>query len=239
MHKTLIVQAFEKAKEQMIVNGTKSPSKVAISKELSLYLEDECQFPFGEKSLRNYYNEAQELENSEADISINQLAVINGLCSYIGYSDYSEFNNSLCETKPKVTNDNFKFLQQKKLLTTSIIGILFIIGFYSYESLSSNKQRWMVWDNDHYIEASFDTKLLTDGILKLYKEERIENFKKLDSANCNTSFFNNDGSAKVWYWKTSEGNLELYTALGKHPKTGKTLKPITKYMIRKYICPNY
>ena len=30
--------------------------------------------------------------------------------------------------------------------------------------------------------------------------------------------------------------LQYFTALGLHPETGKTLKPITQYMIDKYIC---
>ena len=45
-----------------------------------------------------------------------------------------------------------------------------------------------------------------------------------------------DGSERLWYGKNKNKELEYFTAFGKHPETGKTLKPITKYMIAKYIC---
>lgn len=43
----------------------------------------------------------------------------------------------------------------------------------------------------------------------------------------------------LWYGKNNSGEIEYFTALDKHPKTGKTLKKITDYMIRKYICESY
>jgi hypothetical protein len=54
--------------------------------------------------------------------------------------------------------------------------------------------------------------------------------------NCEDEFFNEDGSVKLWYGKNKNKDLEYFTALGLHPETGKTLKPITQYMIDKYIC---
>ena len=60
-------------------------------------------------------------------------------------------------------------------------------------------------------------------------------FKKINP-DCEYSFFNNDGSVRVWYGKNVSKELEFFTDLGLHPETGKTLKPITQYMIDKYVC---
>jgi hypothetical protein len=96
----------------------------------------------------------------------------------------------------------------------------------------------MKWDVDHYVEVSFDAKGVQNGDLKLYKEDRIENFKKIN-ADCNTVFFTENGSISVWYGKNMNGALEYFTGLGLHPISGKSLKPITEYMIKKYVCETY
>lgn len=96
----------------------------------------------------------------------------------------------------------------------------------------------MIWEVDHYEEVSFDPKKYGIGKLKLYKKERILYFKKIEGT-CEYTYFDTEGEVRVWYGKNHTGKLELFTSLGLHPETGKTLKPITKYMIRKYICPEY
>ena len=50
-----------------------------------------------------------------------------------------------------------------------------------------------------------------------------------------TSFFV-AGKAVVWYSKVN-GKPEFFTTHGFHPVTGKPLKPITYYMIHKYVDP--
>ena len=59
------------------------------------------------------------------------------------------------------------------------------------------------------------------------------------SPNYETSFFTEDGIEKLRYSKNKNGDLECYYSPGKHPKTGKILKPIPRYMIKKYICNSY
>ena len=120
---------------------------------------------------------------------------------------------------------------------------LFIGGimFIACTSLVTNhilkeETRWMVWHEDHYIEVDFDSEKYKMNQLKLLKEERIELFKKILPICGETTFFNGDGSVAIWYGKNKDKTLEYFTALGLHPETGKTLKPITGYMIEKYIC---
>ena len=102
----------------------------------------------------------------------------------------------------------------------------------------NNQPRWMIWQEDHYIEVKFDDNKLNINQLKLYKEDRILNFRQIQP-DCNTIFFKENGEENIWYGKNAKGELEYFTDLAKHPKTGKTLKKITPYMIRKYICKTY
>jgi len=150
----------------------------------------------------------------------------------LGYENYSEY---LIKNEPpsraKRRRNNKKSLKLIGLFVLSILLIIVIVN-------KSSQTRWMEWKMDQYVEVKFDSKKLSDGTLKLYKEERIESFKKI-LPTCNTMFFNADGTENLWYGKNIQGTLEFYTSIGKHPVTGQTLKKITDYMITKYICPSY
>jgi len=133
------------------------------------------------------------------------------------------------------SNTNIGFNINIKIILISSVILLLIV----FIIIPLNRTKWMVWQNDHYIETSFDLEKYNLDDLKRYKKERIENFKKIESPNCTTSFFKTNGSENVWYGKNSKGDLEYFTDLGLHPETGKTLKKITKHMIKTHICPEY
>ncbi|TDD95179.1 hypothetical protein [Flavobacterium cellulosilyticum] len=65
----------------------------------------------------------------------------------------------------------------------------------------------------------------------------MDDFKKLSI--CNTTKFFKDGNYNkplVWYGKAVDAKkLDYFNQPGLHPETGKTLKPITKYIYEKYI----
>nr|WP_321222415.1 hypothetical protein [uncultured Psychroserpens sp.] len=82
-----------------------------------------------------------------------------------------------------------------------------------------------------YIKVDFDTENYKVKQLKLYKEERIKFFKKFSCDCLETPFFKDNVSNIIWYGKNKNKELEYFTDLWRHPETGKTLKPITQYMI--------
>ena len=86
-------------------------------------------------------------------------------------------------------------------------------------------------------ENSEKSRLELESKLSSINKE-INNFHKT-TPSCDTVFFNQDTTVRLWYGKNTDGNLEYFTSLGLHPQTNKTLKPITPYMIKKYICNNY
>ncbi len=241
MHKRLIIEAFKKGESSRKKLGEKKPSLVSIAEDLSNYILTEEGFSLGERSFRDYKNEAEKLMNNDVDINIKQYKVIVGLCRYLGYDSFEDFTSQNGLEKRGIEINEFNkeskvrnFLKEHKI--TLIVCGLLLIGFVVFQSI--NRQRWMVWQDDHYLEVGFDAKKYNLGQLKLYNSDRIKNFKKI-TPNCNTSFFDTQGNVKIWYGKNNEKELEYFTALGLHPETGKTLDPITVYMIKKYICHDY
>ena len=88
----------------------------------------------------------------------------------------------------------------------------------------------MKWKSDHY--EAVDCTAEQNGVgqsVVIPVDEYVMKLKKLDS-NGKLVFFKN-GKPIVWYSK-HEGKVELFSAPGFHPETGKPLKPITKYMIK-------
>ena len=86
----------------------------------------------------------------------------------------------------------------------------------------------MVWMEDHYQKTSCSGSDLEQSL----NQEILENLKKIEVTET-TEFFRN-GKVQVWYDKT-DGELEFFSYYGIHPVNGKTLKPMTTYMIEKYV----
>lgn len=240
MHKKLITLAFEKAKNERKATGEQNPSLVSLAKDLSDYVDEKNGLSLGEKSYRNYLNEAKKLKDVERDICIKQLKVLNGLYTYLGYENYADFISDNPPDVIKPTDDEGGFRVTIKTIwdsNTKTIVISFIILISAIIIIPLNKTRWMVWQNGEYVETNFDTNKYDFNQLKFYKKDRILNFKLIKNPNCNTLFFKPNGKPNVWYGRNAKGELELFTSYGLHPETGKTLKPITAYMINTYLCP--
>lgn len=232
MHKTLIINAFEKVKVERKKQGEKSPSLTNIAEDLASFVKESEGLSLDEKSYRNYFNDARKCINTAEDISIKQLKVVNGLCEFLGFENYEDFTNSIGDKS--LSKSLVLFCRKNTVILITLV--ILVVGSLVYYSV--NKQRWMVWDGNSYNEAKFDAEELSNGILKLHNENRIEYFKKI-VPDCNTIFFKEDGTENLWYGKNSNGELEYFTALGLHPETKKTLKKITKHMIKKYICEEF
>ena len=240
MHKDLILKAFEKAMAAELEMGVLSPSKSKAAELLSEYIDQELNFQFGERRLRDYFNAASKGE----DIELKQKAVRNGLAKYIGYEDFRDFllKNSETESETEKDPDHLKsklntsfslvkFLKGNKTTLSIMVGCLLLFLMVNY----ANRQRWMVWQDDHYVETDFDTQKSEEGKMVVLNKETMVRFKQIEP-DCDSQFFNSDGKVRVWYGKNQKGELEYFSDVGRHPETGKTLKPITQYMIDKYVC---
>ncbi|TYB74478.1 hypothetical protein ES676_07315 [Bizionia saleffrena] len=222
MHKKLLKEAFEKAKkEEGLIK------KTHIAEFLSDYITENSGEPYGEKIIRIHYNNAIAITNEK--VVLKQFAVI-CLCTYLGHDDFNGYKKK-SEVKTRVPNRSFLAKHKIKALSIAILALLLIV----FSALTINTQKWMVWENDRFTEVEFNTEKYRLNQLKLYKEDRILSFRKV-TLHCDSIFFNANKSVRFWYGKNTNKEIDFFTALGLHPKTGKTLKPITPYMIKKYIC---
>ena len=224
MHIKLLVLAFQKAEEEIQTDKVLPRAKL-----LSDFILEDSKEPYGEKILGIKFNSVK--DGSKKSIRLKKHAE-EALSHYLGYEDYADF---LKKNNYGVEESTIKlFLTKNKIAI--VVSLIIIITVLVYSSIT--KQRWMIWQEDHYVEVKFDLEKYDIDQLKIYKEERIKNFKKL-KATCDTDFFNDAGKVKIWYGKNSEKKLEYFTDFGLHPETGTTLKPITKYMIKTHICKTY
>ena len=223
MQEKLLLEAFEKAKNE--VNSDKVFTR---ARHLSEQIYEINQFTFGERSLTEKYKTIY--SNPESYINLRK-EVLEALSKYLGYDSFFDFSKAHeKETQPD-KNKLIVFIKKHRAILIISTLLISSILIYSY----TTRQRWMVWQNDHYVEVDFDIKKYDVNQLKIYKEERILYFRKVDPK-CDDPFFNKDGSVLIWYGKNKDKKLEYFTALGLHPETRKTLKPITQYMINKHIC---
>lgn len=119
------------------------------------------------------------------------------------------------------------------------IYVLMITAKYLFASKSSpDKQdvRYMIWTGESYKEAPYHMIKSFENLnnIALYEESKMLNFKKID-VTADYPFFTNQNEPNLWYNKISKNEIEFFSAPGKHPVSGKTLKAITPYIIEKYI----
>lgn len=94
---------------------------------------------------------------------------------------------------------------------------------------TNRKKECMYWKNDHYEPIFCDEKIPNETVIALDEEKLL--LKKITFPDTLTV---ENALGKVWYDKSNH-KLEFFTHYGIHPTNGKTLKPITKYMIETYV----
>lgn len=222
MHNQLVIEVFKKAKQKSGTNKRHRNARI-----ISDFISEVTEEGLGEARLAQYHRIAEK----KIESIYLKAYVEKALCNYLGYASFEEFQ--LAHPKDLKPTHLFIRLLGKcwfKFILYHIVLVLIGIGIYNHVK----RKRWMVWEGKEYVEVKFDTDLYGTR-LRVYKKQRIKYFKRVE-ADCDTVFFNPDGSPKIWYGKNKDGLLQYFTDLGLHPETGKTLRPITQYMIDKYIC---
>lgn len=151
------------------------------------------------------------------------------------------FLNDELNRNKTIENTRFNKFNYKKIGIITLLSAGSIsLGIFGVNNLKKNesfsKPNCMQWQNDHF--ELVDCNLIEKNDLffqspievynsELYKLKRIEVDKE-------TVFFK-DGKAVVFYIKINDSVLEYYNVPGFHPVYNKPLRPITKYIIKKYI----
>lgn len=209
MTKKLIDKAFEKAGRE-----SEKDSVFGRAEYLAEHIIEVYKFQVSSKTLTRYYK----LEYLPSHPLTDYLS------EYLGYENYGEFVRKESELTSKPEGRSFK-----KNKASIVALMLFLLGGSAYVGYESGKEDCMVWNEDHFER----TNCSGTGNEELLVTFRLGNFKKIINADTITSFFKN-GKVQVWYDKSNK-ELEFFTAPGIHPVNGKTLKPVTSYIIEKYI----
>ncbi|MCV9930443.1 hypothetical protein OIU83_22475 [Flavobacterium sp. LS1R49] len=127
----------------------------------------------------------------------------------------------------------------KKPYLILLTCIFILSGSFAIWSFNE-EENCMVWNKDHYEEVPCEnvsnTMTLFSPVIMKKDEGLISNFKKIKA--CDTTSFFKMGKPCIWYGKSFDGSYDCFSAPGLHPETGKTLKPITQYIIDKHILKN-
>lgn len=131
-------------------------------------------------------------------------------------------------------------IQKRKNVPLKKIGIIGIVAVIIGISLFLNFKTWttkdcMVWKGDKYEAVDCTETINSFAETTLPKDDKlIKEFRKM-KVDSKTSFFDKKGNPKIWYIKNPNGILEFYNQPGLQPETGKTLKPISRYIIQEYV----
>jgi hypothetical protein len=116
-----------------------------------------------------------------------------------------------------------------------LIAVAAISGFALSKTVFKEKE-CMRWQNNHYEMVDCETTAQSfssvNEIVPL-KEELVD-FRKVEVHDTTTFFVN--GKPRYWYGKVN-GKPEFFNSVGNgmHPETGKALKPVSAYIIKKYV----
>ncbi|SFN71267.1 hypothetical protein SAMN05421741_109112 [Paenimyroides ummariense] len=142
---------------------------------------------------------------------------------------------------PKVIGSSEEVsIQKRKNVPLKKIGIIGIVSVIIGFSLFLNFKTWttkdcMVWKGDKYEAVDCTETINSFAETTLPKDDKlIKEFRKM-KVDSKTSFFDKKGNPKIWYIKNPNGILEFYNQPGLQPETGKTLKPISRYIIQEYV----
>ncbi|WP_439128439.1 hypothetical protein [Polaribacter sp.] len=186
------------------------------------------------KTLTNYYNKYVEGKNNNSGEPKSDLK--NSIAKYLGYNSYSDFEKENIQSSIKINlNQSIESNQEIKRKTLKKVVILVLCFFTLLFVLNKyyKTENCIIWNIDHFETSSCNTK---DGINNNFYKINIENFKKVNVDN-NTEFFKN-GNPIIWYGKSPSGKIDFFTQRGIHPETLEELKPITEYIINKYVFSN-
>ncbi len=225
--KELIRLTFDKAK-----NDSREITKTGKSK----HIETEINSQINQRTLVRYYN--QFILKIDEGIQPNRSS-LDILSKYLGFNDFSNFCNeffSEAEKKEKISQNQIsrkisgRF--NKKLVGVGIAAALSVGSYFGVSAL--NQPQCMVWKENHYETIGCSENVSPNLTVVPVDEKLLDYFHKIEISDTTTFF--EAGKPAVWYMKM-DGEVEFYSAPGNHPITGKQLKPVTSYMVKKYGLP--
>ncbi|WP_367768202.1 hypothetical protein AB3G33_08400 [Flavobacterium sp. WC2421] len=123
-------------------------------------------------------------------------------------------------------------VRKKVTIFVAVFLSLFFMG-YTIKGVFFPNKECMQWIENHYepVRCSDDKLGIVHSEIIVPIDGKVIGLVKLNSSG-EHEFFKNE-KVLIWYYKRNEV-IELFNGPGFHPETGKSLKPITNYIIKKY-----
>jgi len=144
--------------------------------------------------------------------------------------------NTHIENRDNLIKSDFFFRKGNNKRIAILIVIASILSGFALSKIVFKEKQCMQWQNNHYelVDCTVEKQmnLLANEIVPLDKD--LVDFKKVEVSDT-TTFFKN-GKPVYWYCKVN-GKLDFFNTVGNgtHPVSGKPLKPVSKYIIEKYV----
>ncbi|HBD25665.1 hypothetical protein [Flavobacterium sp.] len=204
------------------------------------------------KSLTDKFRPIETFLKGETDLSDIEAINITALLVNFKPRPFRVFNtnsfgvqpeNEELSTNKEETNEPSIKIQKpeprKNFKKKIAIGVLGLIGLtsigYTAKTIIAPEPQCMQWQKKHYevVDCNGENQL---GLLKQHDiipfDEHQSKLIKIEVSDT-TTFFKN-GKSLYWYCKV-DGEPEFFNTHGVHPETGKALKPVSKYIIEKYV----
>lgn len=200
------------------------------------------------RKICNFFNGKSQ---STSPNSLNLIAILVDFeLRPFGYFINSDFKQRVVEIKDLIkTNHPIEtFIQEvkpqnpeprKNLKKKIVIGFLGLIGLtsigYTAKNIIAPEPQCMQWHKNHYevVDCNSESQ---QGLLKQYDiipfDEHQSKLIKIEVSDT-TTFFKN-GKSLYWYCKV-DGKPIFFNTHGIHPETGTALKPVSEYIVKKYI----
>ena len=196
---------------------------------VTVVLEKQMDKPnyISDKSIKGYYDKFVLGKENKSGEPTRELCDL--IASYIGYNNFLDFEleNKKFEGPKRLSllGRIKKSKGVKRLGLAMASGALLLSGVYYNET----REECWVWDPYKYKKISCDH---ADAILPkdIFNVEVLQKI----TVDKNTNFFK-EGKVLVWYSKLRNGDIQYFNGRGVHPITGKELKPITPYIVSKYV----
>lgn len=146
----------------------------------------------------------------------------------IGFIKNPESLNFVGSVKRKFFEKLFK--KSKSTIIVTLVMFLLIGGVIYFAFI---KEHCIQWSNDHYEIVDCSSGLVGNiNVIIPYNKDLLD-FKKIKVCDT-TTCFKSDGQAIIWYAKTANG-IDFFNTHGTHPENKKALRPVTQYIIDKYV----
>lgn len=228
-------------------------------KRVELDILDHAKIQISYKSLDTY---RKKLLIDHVDYNIKP-DILNGISRYLGYTDYTNFcTHSRQETVINIesteADESFHHMENGQKITINvqskpniilshlmaksnqmgIVGLLCILGFLGNQFLmkepNSNSilgfaspSSCMVWKDDRYESVNCNANIEKSIPFEAKRHDNFQRVTRMDTITL--------ASVNKLYYCKKDKELEIFTTEGKHPENGKQLRPLSSYMIKKYI----